>query len=107
MAQVFIPKFNNLTPSKQKSFERELRLGGVLNRKLQRERGNTFSRLKRTAQRHRNYERKKGCELELLSVTDARTWFRWQQVDPHFWADKKNIDRFTQDNPIAAPWKHA
>jgi hypothetical protein len=71
MAQVFIPKFDNLAPSKRRSFERELRLGGVLNRKLQRERGNTFSRLKRTAQRYRNYERKKGCELELMSVVDT------------------------------------
>ena len=107
MAQVFIHKIDNLAQSKRRSFERELRLGGVLNRKLQRERGNTFSRLKRTAQRHRNYERKKGCELELMSVVDARTWFRWQQEDPHFWSDKKNIEKFTKDNPIAAPWKYA
>mgnify|MGYP003659783009 FL=1 len=107
MAQVFIPKFDKLTSGTQKSFERELRLGGVLNRKLQRERGNTFSRLKRTAERHKNYQRKPGCELELMSVVDARTWFRWQQEDPHFWSDKKNIEKFTKDNPIAAPWKHA
>jgi hypothetical protein len=42
-----------------------------------------------------------------MSVVDARTWFRWQQVDPHFWSDTKNIEKFTKDNPIAAPWKHA
>jgi hypothetical protein len=33
------------------------------------------------------------------SVIPTRVYFRWQQVDPHFWDDKNNVAKFLRDNP--------
>jgi hypothetical protein len=38
---------------------------------------------------------------QMTMVLDARTWFRWQQEDEHFWEDKGNVKRFLRDNPEA------
>lgn len=35
---------------------------------------------------------------QLIGVIDPRTYFRWQQEDPDFWRDKKNVDKFLKDN---------
>lgn len=32
-------------------------------------------------------------------VIPSRLFFRWRQVDPHFWADKENVRKFLRDNP--------
>jgi hypothetical protein len=31
-------------------------------------------------------------------VIPSRVYFRWQQVDPHFWSDKSNVRRFLKEN---------
>ena len=36
---------------------------------------------------------------EKVRSYDARTWFRWRKEDPHFWDDKKNVEKFAKDNP--------
>ena len=36
---------------------------------------------------------------QLKGTIDARTYFRWQGEDEHFWDDPKNTDRFLKDNP--------
>lgn len=33
------------------------------------------------------------------AVIPARLYFRWMEEDRYFWADKKNVQRFLQDNP--------
>src|SRR5437879_5585743 len=101
MPDIFVPKFKRLPAN----FERELRTGGLLQQRLERERAATQERMTRAALPHRDYQRKPGSELDLKAVVDARTWFRWYLTDPYFWNDKANIKRFVKDNPIAAPWK--
>jgi hypothetical protein len=101
MPDLFLPKFKTIPPG----FERELRTGGLLAQRLERERADTHQRMARAALPHRNYERKPGSEMDLQAVVDARTWMRWYLTDATFWHDKNNIKRFIRDNPIAAPWK--
>ena len=55
--------------------------------------------------RYKNYQRRAGSELEQECVVPARTYFRWMQVDPHFWEDDANVKKFIKDNPEARPWK--
>lgn len=98
---LYVPKWKTLPTS----FERELRTGGLLHQKLERERAATKERMASAALPHRDYQRKPGSEMELQAVVDARTWMRWYLTDPYFWHDKNNIKRFVKDNPIAAPWK--
>lgn len=98
---LYVPKWKTLPTS----FERELRTGGLLHQKLERERAATKERMAHAALPHRHYERKPGSEMELQAVVDARTWMRWYLTDRYFWHDKNNIKRFVKDNPIAAPWK--
>jgi len=99
--RILVPKWKNIPVS----FERELREGGMLMKKLERERGRTDERLAGAALPHKNYVRKPGSELDLRAVVDMATYIRWQQTDPFFWHDKKNVKKFVADNPIVAPWK--
>lgn len=55
--------------------------------------------------RYKNYQANKKAELRLTGVVDARTYMRWQQVDPHFWEDDNNVKRILKDNPEMTPWK--
>jgi len=102
MPDILVPSIKTMPLS----FERELRTGGLLHERLRRERGDTAARLARAALPHKNYQRRPGTELDLKAVVDARTWMRWYLTDPDFWSDKKNIERFVKDNPVAAPWRH-
>ena len=36
---------------------------------------------------------------QLTHVIDARTYFRFQEEDEHFWDDKVNVRQFEKDNP--------
>lgn len=56
-------------------------------------------------QRYKNYQHNKKAELRLEGVVDARTYFRWLQVDPDFWNDDSNVKKFLKDNKESQPWK--
>tara|TARA_B110000014_G_C19568667_1_gene303038 strand:+ start:44 stop:364 length:321 start_codon:yes stop_codon:yes gene_type:complete len=56
-------------------------------------------------QRYKNYQANKKAELRLEGVIDARTYMRWQAVDPHFWDDDANVKKFLKDNRETTPWK--
>lgn len=99
--QIIVPKW----PKLPNSFERELRTGGLLHARLERERAQTKQRMERACLPHKTYERRPGSEWNLQAVVDSRTWMRWYLTDPYFWNDPKSIKRFVKDNPIAAPWK--
>jgi len=98
---IFVPHWKTIPPG----FERELRTGGYLAKRLERERAATQQRMARAALPHRDYQRRPGSEFELKAVVDMRTWMRWFLTDRHFWSEKSNINRFVKDNPIVAPWK--
>lgn len=87
--------------------ERSLREGGFFRRLLDAERSRqaTRARLEAAALPHRHYQRKPGSEYDLLAVVDPRTYMRWRLQDPDFWHDKRNVQKFVQDNPVCAPWK--
>ena len=104
-AQILIPKWGKFERF-QRQFERECRFGTFLHKRIERERQDTHRRMQEVAERNKDYVRKPGAELNLEAVVDARTFFRWQQTDTHFWDDPANIKRFVKDNPQAAPWKH-
>jgi len=55
--------------------------------------------------RYKNYQHNKKAELRLMGVIDARTYMRWQEVDPHFWDDDANVKKFIKDNRETTPWK--
>lgn len=99
--QILVPRWKSIPLS----FERELREGGMLMKRLERERRHTNERMKHAALPHRDYQRKPGSEMDLQAVVDLRTYIRWQQTDPFFWHDKANVKKFVKDNPIVAPWK--
>jgi hypothetical protein len=37
--------------------------------------------------------------MKPTAVIDARTFFRWEQMDKGFWNDKSSRDKFLRDNP--------
>ena len=39
------------------------------------------------------------------AVVPARLFYRWKQVDPHFWEDDNNVKRIIKDNPELQPWR--
>jgi hypothetical protein len=99
MQQIFIPKWGG------RPIEKELRFGTWLRERLERERLDTRRRMIRAAAPYRNVTNRQVGELTLTGVIDARTFFRWMQVDRHFWDDKGNWKRFVRDNPEVQPWK--
>ena len=101
--QIIVPrKAGETLPAE---FERELRHGGRLARAMAREKALTDRRLARAALPYRDYERRRGAEQNLRAVVDARTFMRWQLTDPNFWTDRRNLEKFIQDNPVVAPWR--
>ncbi len=107
MSNIIIPRCGN-SRKERELYEREFRTGGwFLNDYIDREKSGYKDRQTKIARKYRNHQRKAGGEFDLAAVVDARTFFRWQQEDQHFWEDPKNIERFTKDNPESASWKHA
>lgn len=102
---ILIPKFAKEAETLPAWVERGLRQGNFLQRMLQREKHQTGQRLTRAVQGHRNYQRKRGSEFELLSVMDARTFQRWQQTDPGIIEDPGEFRKLVKDNPVMTPWK--
>lgn len=74
-------------------FEKELRLGWELEKAQYKAR--QMAARKDVGERIRNID---GLG-QLTGVIDARTYFRWQQEDEHFWEDDGNYKRFLRDNP--------
>jgi hypothetical protein len=107
MANIIIPQCGS-TRREKEMYEREFRTGGwFLNDYISKEKHGYKDRQAKIANKYRNYQRKQGSEFELAAVVDARTFFRWQGQDRHFWEDPKNIEKITKDNPEMASWKHA
>jgi hypothetical protein len=107
MMNLIIPKFGKGESTSIPDYvERQLRNGGLFHEMYRREKATTRTRMERASAGYRNYQRKRGSELNLRAVVDSRTWMRWYLTDPHFWDDPENIRRFVRDNPEAAPWKH-
>lgn len=102
---LIIPKFAAGAESLPNWVERGLREGNFLQRMLRREQHQTQQRLVRTAQGHRNYQRKRGSEFELLSVMDARTFQRWRLTDPGIIEDPGEFRKLVKDNPVMTPWR--
>jgi len=104
---IIIPKFGQFSEAMKRWTERELRTGSRLWRYVERERANYRARQARVAARHRNYERRRGSEFELVSVMDARAWFRmFQESGGAIFEDPGELKKFIRDNPEVQPWRH-
>ncbi len=106
--QVLIPKFESFTKPRLQAMEREFRFGSHLKEYVDKERRDTWRRMRRTGMRWKDRSDPKSRrfgELELEGVIDSRTYFRWLQTDPDFWRDEGNWKRFARDNPEVTPWK--
>lgn len=113
--QILTPRFTSLAGSRKMwQIEREFRTGrlaaAMLRQQALAEREQTTARLNAAAEegRRMGIGREFGGDLEgrRCGVVDVKTFLHWQQEDPHFWEDKKNVHRFFKDNPQTQPWKH-
>ena len=83
-------------------FWREMREGGLLHNYIQRERARSKDRIRAVAERFWKRVQNTKSEHRLLAAVPAREFFRWQQEDPHFWEDDKNLKSLKRDNPDMA-----
>lgn len=102
---ILIPKFAKAAETLPNWVERGLREGNFLSRMLAREKHDTQQRLVRAGAGHRNYQRKRGSEFELLSVMDGRTFHRWQQAEPGIIEDAQEFRKLVKDNRVMTPWR--
>lgn len=64
-----------------------------------REKADYARRSREIAKQNQHRKGEKSKHFKPVGAIDARTFFRWQQEDKHFWDDKKNRDKFYKDNP--------
>lgn len=104
---IVIPKFGSFSQAMQNWTERELRSGSRMFRYVEREKANYRARQAKVAARHRDYQRRRGSDFELVSVLDARTWFRmFQESGGAIFEDAGELKKFIRDNPEVEPWRH-
>lgn len=102
---IIVPRFAKESESLPNWVERGLREGNFLQQMLAREKQRTPQRMIRAGLGHRNYERKRGSEFELLSVMDARTFQRWYKTDPGIIEDEGQFKKLVKDNRVMTPWR--
>lgn len=104
---IVIPKFASFSQGMKNWTERELRSGSRLWQYVERERRRYRDRQAKVAARHRNYQRPKGSDFEMVSALDARTWFRmFQESGGAIFEEPGELRKFIRDNPEVEAWKH-
>ena len=104
MADILIPKFGGRGRDGA-SVARAFRDPKLFTEYIAAEKSKYRGNAQKIFSRYRNHQRRPGAELDLAGVIPARTYFRWMQVDPHFWEDDGNVKRILKDNPEMTPWK--
>jgi len=102
--QILIPKFGRRGQDAARA-NRAFRDVGMFKKYVDAEKHRYRRRAQDVFSRYKNYQHNKKAELRLEGVIDARTYMRWQEVDPHFWDDDANVKKFLKDNRETQPWK--
>tara|TARA_R100000664_G_C2701200_1_gene101436 strand:+ start:192 stop:509 length:318 start_codon:yes stop_codon:yes gene_type:complete len=104
MAEILIPKFGKHGRAAARA-DRMLRDPEVHQKYVEAEKIKYRGKAANIFKKYRGYKPNLKSELRLEGVVDLRTWFRWQQQDPYFWHDDKNVKKFFKDNKETQPWK--
>jgi hypothetical protein len=104
VAHIFIPKFGGRELDGA-SVARRLRDPEFHKRYVEYEKIENRKQARRIFQKYKNRKQKKSSELWMEAVVPARLFYRWKQVDPHFWEDDNNVKRIIKDNPELQPWR--
>jgi hypothetical protein len=99
---LLIPKVGALV-KQSRVFWEELRRGEWFKRYVKADKHHCQQRWNHTARNLRNFDPRPNhqSDLELKAMVPARDFFRWQQTDPNFWDDDKNLRKLKRDNEAA------